>query len=280
MADPADGPGDGSTDDATGTKTEAGDELAGRVAVVTGGSSGIGRQVCLALAREGASVVVADRRETPREGGPPTAARVEREFGVEATFVACDVADPGSFRAVIDAASAFGGVDVMVNNAGVFRAAGFLETTPEAFDEVMTVNARGVFFGAQAAARAMVDRGTNGSIVNLSSTAGLYGVGDYVAYCASKGAVRVMTYAMADALGSEGIRVNAVHPGVVESAMTREDSEVVGTARGEAFESRIPLERFGVPADVAEAVVYLASDRSGYVTGSSLVVDGGLANTV
>lgn len=253
--------------------------LDGKTAVVTGGSSGIGRAICLALAREGADVVVADRRETPREGGASTAKRVEREFEVGSTFVPCDVADPGSFTAVIHAADAFGGVDVMVNSAGVFRTTGFLETTSEEFDEVMNVNARGVFFGAQAAARAMVDRGREGSIVNVSSTAGLYGVGDYVAYCASKGAVRVMTYAMADALGPEGIRVNAVHPGVVESEMTRRDSRVVGSTRGEEFESRIPLGRFGVPDDVAEAVVYLASARSGYVTGSSLVVDGGLANT-
>jgi NAD(P)-dependent dehydrogenase (short-subunit alcohol dehydrogenase family) len=250
-------------------------DLDGRVAVVTGGASGIGRDICLAFAEEGAAaVVVADRQRHPREGGTPTDERLADETDADAAFVACNVTDPAALDAAVGTADEFGGVDVMVNNAGVFVLADFLETTEAEFDRAMDVNAKGVFFGAQAAARRM-DEGT---IVNLSSTAGLYGVGDYVAYSASKGAVRLMTYAMADALGP-AVRVNAIHPGVVESEMTRSDSKVIGTVRGDAFEERIPLGRFGQPEDVAEAAVYLASDRSAYVTGHSLVVDGGIHTT-
>ncbi|WP_255197816.1 SDR family oxidoreductase [Halorarius litoreus] len=250
-------------------------DLDGRVAVVTGGASGIGREICLAFAREGASaVVVADRQRDPREGGTPTDERLVDETDTHAEYVACDVTDPAALERAVAEADQFGGLDVLVNNAGVFVLADFLDTTEEQFDRAMNVNAKGAFFGAQAAAKRM----DTGSIINLSSTAGLYGVGDYVAYCASKGAVRLMTYAMADALAPD-IRVNAIHPGVVESEMTRADSKVIGTARGELFEERIPLQRFGQPDDVAEAAVYLASDRSAYVTGHSLVVDGGIHTT-
>lgn len=253
-------------------------DLNGQVAVVTGAASGIGREICLAFADAGVSaVVVADRQPEPREGGRNTAALLA-DRDVVAEYVECDVAAPVSIRAAVGAADAYGGVDIMVNNAGVFELQDFLETTEAAYDRVMDINAKGMFFGAQAAARRMTDDG-GGCIVNISSTAGLYGVGDYVAYCGSKGAVRLMTYAMADALGPRGVRVNAVHPGVIESEMTRSDSKVIGTETGAEFREQIPLERFGRAIDVAEAVVYLASDRSAYVNGHSLVVDGGIHST-
>jgi NAD(P)-dependent dehydrogenase (short-subunit alcohol dehydrogenase family) len=248
------------------------------VAVVTGGASGIGRAIALTFAREGADVVVADRREDPRGGGTPTHERIESEFDTETAFVECDVSVPEDLETAVDAAEAFGGVTTMVNNAGVFRIQEFTEVTEAEYDQVMDVNAKGAFFGAQAAARRMLDR-ESGSIINLSSTGGLYGVGDYVAYCMSKGAVRLLTYSLADALGPEGIRVNAIHPGVVESTMTREDSKVIGTDRGEAFRDRIPMESFGSPQDVADAALYLASDLASYVNGESLVVDGGIHST-
>jgi NAD(P)-dependent dehydrogenase (short-subunit alcohol dehydrogenase family) len=254
------------------------DLLDGSVAVVTGGSSGIGRAVSLTFARAGADVVVADQREEPREGGAPTHERIASETAGRSTFVECDVTEPSDLAAAVDAAAAFGDVDVMVNNAGIFLLEEFVETTEEQFDRVMAVNAKGAFFGSQAAASEMLEL-DGGSIINLSSTAGLYGVGDYVAYCASKGAVRLMTYAMADALGPAGIRVNAIHPGVVESEMTRQDSKVVGTERGDAFEEVVPMGRFGRPQDVADAALYLASDLASYVNGESLVVDGGLHST-
>lgn len=254
------------------------DLLDGSVAVVTGGASGIGRAICLSFAREGSDVVVADLREKPREGGAPTQERIAEETDVRSKFVKCDVTDPADLVAAVDASDVFGDLDVMVNNAGIFLLEAFAETTEEQFDRVMAVNAKGAFFGAQAAAARMVEMG-GGSIINLSSTAGLYGIGDYVAYCAAKGAVRLMTYAMADELGSEGIQVNAIHPGVIESEMTRQDSKVIGTDRNEAYEDAIPMGRFGQPEEVADAALYLASDMADYVNGESLVVDGGIHST-
>jgi NAD(P)-dependent dehydrogenase (short-subunit alcohol dehydrogenase family) len=254
------------------------DLLAGKTAVVTGGASGNGRAISLAFAEESADVVVADLREEPREGGRPTHELV-RETGSEATFVECDVTDLATLEAAVDAAEAFGGVDVMVNNAGIFRSETFLDVTPEGYQQLMDVNVRGVFFGTQYAARRMVEDGREGSVINLSSVAGLYGSGGHVTYSTSKGAVRLLTYATAAELGPEGIRVNAIHPGVIETAMTTEDVPIVGSERGEALRGRIPSGRFGGPEDVAGAALYLASDLAGYVNGESLVVDGGMVNT-
>jgi NAD(P)-dependent dehydrogenase (short-subunit alcohol dehydrogenase family) len=255
--------------------------LTGKTAVVTGAASGNGRQISLALARHGTDVVVADIQSEPREGGVPTHEKIAEEIDTDtdATYVECDVTDTNDLEAAVDAAEEFGGVEIMVNNAGVFRDEEFLDVTEEDYYQLMDINSKGVFFGSQAAAKRMTNRDRGGSIINISSVAGLEGSGEYVTYCASKGAVRLMTYALASTLGPDGIRVNAIHPGIIETTMTTEDVPIVGTDLGDQFLETVPLRRNGQPEDVADAAVLLASDLASYVSGTSFVVDGGMTNT-
>lgn len=245
--------------------------LEGETIVVTGAASGIGRETAVRFAEHGAAVVVADVRERPREGGPTTVERIAADTDSESTFVECDVTNRTDLETAVSAANAFGGIDVMVNNAGILVQEPFLETDEASFDSMMNVNVKGTFFGAQVAAERMVEAG-RGSIINLSSVSGLEGAGGRAVYCASKGAVRLLTYALADALGPQGVRVNAIHPGAIETAQAREDSGVIGQ---DDYLETVPLGRFGTPGDVADAALFLASNLSGYVNGESLVVDGG-----
>jgi NAD(P)-dependent dehydrogenase (short-subunit alcohol dehydrogenase family) len=256
-------------------------DLAEEIAVVTGGASGIGREISLTLAEQGADVVVADLRSEPREGGEPTHERIDSEFDGTGRYVECDVTEPSDLEAAVDAAEALGGITVMVNNAGISRSQGFLEVTEQQYERMMDINAKGTFFGSQAAANRMVDAGRAGSIVNIASISGVTGRATGAHYCASKGAVRLMTYAMAAALGPHDIRANAVCPGLVESPMTRQDLEMFGEETGaiDTYERTAPLQRVGQPQDIADAVLYLASPLSGFVTGESVVVDGGATNT-
>lgn len=251
------------------------DRLEGDVAVVTGGASGIGRAIALGMAAEGADIVVADIREEPREGGIPTHDRIVDDGG-RARHVACDVTERADHETAMDTAEDLGGVTVMVNNAGIFSGDPIGMVAEETLDELLAVNVKGTYFGAQAAANRM----GSGSIINLSSIAGLRGSSLFSVYSTTKGAVRAMTYALAAEL-SPSIRVNALHPGLMETTMTTEDVPLVdGLLPNEEAERRIPAGRFGRPDDVVGAAVALASDEFGYVTGASLPVDGGLANTV
>ena len=253
--------------------------LTDSTAVVTGGSSGLGRSICEHFAAEGANVVVADVREEPREGGVPTHELLEAEYDVGAAYVDCDVTEKADHEAAADAAADLGELDIWVNNAGVFRAEEFTDVTEDEYDWLMDINVKGTFFGAQVAIERMVEAGTEGNVVNLSSVAGLSGSDNFVTYCTSKGAVRLMTYSLADKYGPEGINTNAIHPGIIETKMVSEDVPIVGSESEEAFLQQVPSRRFGQPEDIGDAAVYLASDMSDYVNGESLVVDGGMTNT-
>jgi len=256
------------------------DFLEDGAAVVTGGSSGIGRAISLAYAEAGADVVVADLQRASRdpEEDVPTTELVEEETDRSAVFVECDVSDPSDTEAAVAAADDFGGVTTMVNNAGVFRGEEFLAVSEDDFQSLMDVNVKGTFFGAQAAAERMV-AGDGGAIVNLSSVAVLAGSAGFATYCASKGAVRLLTYSLAAELGPEGVRVNAIHPGLVDTSMTTDDVPIIGSESGEQYLEGIPSRRFADTGDIADAAVYLASAAGDYVNGESLTVDGGMTNT-
>ncbi|MBP7694348.1 MAG: SDR family oxidoreductase [Anaerolineales bacterium] len=253
--------------------------LADKVAVVTGGASGNGRAIALAFAREGAkAVVVVDLRADPREGGRSTHELIEAETSTKSVFVNCNVTKPAEVEAAVAAADAFGGVDVMVNNAGIAMAPGssgdLLTATEAQFDLMIGVNVKGVYFGCQAAAKRMLPKG-GGSIIIMSSVSGIQGDGGDAIYNTTKGAVRLMTYGLAAALGPKGIRVNAIHPGVIATAMTTIDAPIVGGPMEAMMLGMIPMGRFGQPKEIGDAAVYLASDMASYVNGASLIVDGG-----
>lgn len=254
--------------------------LVDRTAVVTGAASGIGRAIATKFAQEGADVVVADVRDTPRIDEEPTQEYIDEHTESSAKYVHTDVTDISDLEAAIAAADEFGGLDVMVNNAGILGPLGpVTEVDYEEYRELMSVNLDGVFFGSQIAAEKFLDQGDGGVIVNMSSLAALLGYTDIVPYSTAKAGVMNMTYALADELGEHGIRVNAIHPGEVETAMIKQDFPVIGTGEGEAIKQMIPLEKFAQPEDIANAATFLASDMASHITAESLVVDGGYHNT-
>ncbi|MBA3743690.1 SDR family NAD(P)-dependent oxidoreductase [Sporichthya sp.] len=245
----------------------------GRVAVVTGAASGIGRATALALSREGAAaVIIADIRKDPREGGTPT----HEALTCAGRFVQCDVSKPADLVAAVAAADEFGGVDIMVNNAGVVVPKDFLDVTEEDYDRQMDINAKGAFFGTQAAAKRMVEKG-GGVIINLSSILGIAGSGGVAAYSASKGAIKLMTYSAAQSLAPKGIRVNAIHPGVISTELVTGDFGLPAEAAAQVFP--IPMGRAAGPDEIGDAIVLMCSDHARYMTGASMLVDGGLLNT-
>lgn len=247
--------------------------LAGKVALVTGGGSGIGRATALLLAREGAAVAVVDRN-LPR--AEQVAAQVRQEGG-QAIAVGCDVSVTDDCqRAVAETVAAFGGLDILFNNAGIIRRADVLDTTEEEWDQVMAVNVKSVFLMSKFAVPVMADRG-GGAIVNTGSGWGLVGGRDAVSYCASKGAVVNMTRAMALDHAVQKIRVNCVCPGDTHTDMLRSEAQQLGQPEERFLQSAAdrPLGRMGTPEDIAQAVLYLVGDTASFVTGAVLVVDGG-----
>ena len=244
--------------------------LAGKVALISGGSRGMGAVEAALFAKEGAKVVVGDVLE---EDGRGLVAKITGEGG-DAVFVRLDVTREVDWEgAVSEAVDRYGKLDVLVNNAGVGGMSTIEETTVADWDRVMDINAKGVFLGTRYAIPEMREAG-GGSIVNISSQLGLVGMNESSPqYQASKGAVRLFTKSAAIQYASEGIRVNSVHPGPIVTPMTEERRS--DPAVRQLMVSRIPLGRYGESEDVAYGVLYLASDEASFVTGSELVIDGG-----
>jgi cyclopentanol dehydrogenase len=242
---------------------------AGKVAIVTGAASGMGRAHAVLLAREGARIIATDRDP---EGGHATLALIEADGGI-AQFMRHDVASESDWQRVVRAAaSAYGRVDVLVNNAGIGLYKSILDTTLEDWDQVQNINARGTFLGCREVIPVMKAAG-GGSIINVSSTYALVGRAGFCAYSASKGAVRMMTKSLAAEVAEFHIRVNSLHPGTIETNLTK---PVLGSpAAIDAIIGPQLIRRPGLPMEVATAVLFLASDESSFVTGSELTVDGG-----
>ncbi len=270
--------------------------LAGKVCIVTGGGSGIGRATCLLFAKEGGKVVVADKsREAAlsvaREAGlrhaesalasakPSAEPGPAAQAGEAAIAFRADVSDSQSVRAMLkQTVDHFGRLDVLVNNAGYGIPGSVVETDEADWDRLMAVNLNGVFYGCKYAIPIMRRHG-GGVIVNTASVVATVGIRDRAAYCASKGAVAALTRAMALDHVSEGIRVNCVAPGTVDSPYFREilvkSDDPDALRRG--LEARQAMRRLGRPEEIADAILYLASDESSFVTGSMLTVDGGMS---
>ena len=241
--------------------------LEGRVAIVTGAARGIGLACARRLAEEGARVVLAD---LDADAGAAAAATIPA-----ASFVAADVSRKSDAEALVARAIERGGrIDILVNNAGVTHACAFLDLAEEDFDRVLRVNLKSMFLCGQAAARAMVARGTRGAIVNLSSVNAVLAIPNQVPYVVSKGGVNQLTKVMALALAPHGIRVNGIGPGTINTEMARAAVLSDDAARRRIL-SRTPLGRLGEPEEIAAVAAFLASDDASYLTGQTIYPDGG-----
>ena len=244
-------------------------DLSGRTALVTGASSGLGRHFALTLARAGARVALAARRADKLED-------LRREIegaGGQAAAVSLDVTDAaGVTTAIGDAAARLGPVRVLVNNAGVAVSKGVLEASEADWDQVVDTNLKGAWLVAQAAARHMAEHKEGGSIVNIASITGLRVAGQVAAYATSKAALLHLTRSMALELARHKIRVNAIAPGYIATELNQ---DFFASPAGEALVKRIPQRRLGRPEELDGALLLLASDASSYMTGSTIVVDGG-----
>jgi NAD(P)-dependent dehydrogenase (short-subunit alcohol dehydrogenase family) len=248
-------------------------QLSGKVAIITGAASGIGRAAALLFASEGAAVVITDVNEA---GGRAVAAEIAKSGGRSA-FESGDVTRAADCKRVVDRSMhEFGGVHILFNNAGIIRRASVVELSEADYDRVMAVNVKGVFLMSREAIPLMEKNG-GGSIINAASGWGLAGGPRAAVYCASKGAVVLLTKAMAIDHGPQKIRVNCICPGDTDTAMLRHEAEQLGEPSSQflADARKRPLGRVGKPEEIAHAALYLASDAASFVTGTALVVDGG-----
>ncbi|MDR2335312.1 MAG: SDR family oxidoreductase [Burkholderiaceae bacterium] len=239
--------------------------LSGRVCIVTGGAQGIGAACAQRFASEQAHVIVSDVND---EEGEKCASRLG------ATYVHCDVGDKRQVEALVAGVmQKFGRIDVLVNNAGIFKVADFLDIEEHDFDAVLRVNIKGAFLMGQAVAREMARQGS-GSIVNMSSVNSVLAIPNLASYNVSKGGINQLTRVMALALADKGVRVNAVAPGTIATELAAKAVLTSEEARNKVM-SRTPMKRLGTPEEVADAVAWLASDASSYVTADIITIDGG-----
>lgn len=239
--------------------------LEGRVCIVTGGAQGIGEACIRRFASENARVVIADIDDV-------RGAALATEL--KGLFVHCDVGDKAQVDALVaNTIAAHGCIDVLVNNAGIFKAADFLDVTEADFDAVLRINLKGSFLVGQAVAREMAKKGS-GSIINMSSVNGVLAIPNIASYNVSKGGINQLTRVMALALADKGIRVNAVAPGTIATELAAKAVLTSDEAKAKIM-SRTPMKRLGQPSEIADTVAYLASDAASYITGEIIVVDGG-----
>ncbi len=248
----------------------------GKVAVVTGAGAGIGRATAELFAANGAHVVVTDVRH---EEGEETVRRIA-DAGGTAVFLPHDVSSEEDWVRVLAATKdRFGGIDVLVNNAGIYVIAPVTETTLDQWNRLFSINVTGPFLGAKHVVPYLAERG-GGSIINLSSVAGLLGAAGHACYGASKGAVRILTKDLAAELGAQNIRVNSIHPTYVKTAMADYGAAVAGKTLEEMGRQMSVLGRLAEPEDVANVIVFLAADESADLAGGEFVVDGGGGTSV
>ncbi|MDH4063478.1 MAG: glucose 1-dehydrogenase [Acidobacteriota bacterium] len=247
--------------------------LKGKNALVTGSSRGIGRGIAIRYAQEGANVAI--NYVGAAQAAEDTLAAVTA-YGVRGVILPADVANVGEVQALVERAAAeLGPLDILVNNAGIEKHAPFWEVTEQDYDKVIDVNLKGVFFATQAMVRHLRSVGRAGRIINISSVHEELAFPNFSAYCASKGALRMLARNLAVELGPLGISVNNIAPGAIETPINT--SLLNDPAKLGALLHQIPLNRLGQPDDVAGLAVFLGADEAGYVTGSTFVVDGGLS---